>query len=215
MNRLTNKATFAPGADSAFGRAVIRDLTSSLAKVLDKLGILREDTDYHLIRASMVIIFFFFGYQKWFQYEASRLIPYISNGPLIFWLYPVFGVHGAVVFGRVRMDVRDALVPRILEQEFGHPRSARLNYHLHNDCHHHPLHARWLGCIGRRVPGHDRQRAFSYERCRASCRIILSAEAGCNESIAFRQRKARSQRMGTVPLSRQSLWQGTVRIVAA
>jgi len=98
MNRLTNKATSAPGADSTFGRAVIRDLISSLAKVLDKLGILREDTDYHLIRASMVIIFFFFGYQKWFQYEASRLIPYISNGPLIFWLYPVFGVHGATWF---------------------------------------------------------------------------------------------------------------------
>ena len=98
MNRLTNKATSAPSADSAFGRAVIRDLISSLAKVLDKLGILREDTDYHLIRASMVIIFFFFGYQKWFQYEASRLIPYISNGPLIFWLYPVFGVHGATWF---------------------------------------------------------------------------------------------------------------------
>ena len=98
MNRLTNKATSAPSADSPFGRAVIRDLISSLAKVLDKLGILREDTDYHLIRASMVIIFFFFGYQKWFQYEASRLIPYISNGPLIFWLYPVFGVHGATWF---------------------------------------------------------------------------------------------------------------------
>ena len=41
---------------------------------------------------------FLSGYQKWFQYEASRLIPYISNGPLIFWLYPVFGVHGATWF---------------------------------------------------------------------------------------------------------------------
>ena len=30
----------------------------------------------------MVIIFFFFGYQKWFQYEAQALIPYINNGPL-------------------------------------------------------------------------------------------------------------------------------------
>jgi uncharacterized membrane protein YkgB len=26
------------------------------------------------------------------------LIPYISNGPLIFWLYPVFGVRGATWF---------------------------------------------------------------------------------------------------------------------
>ena len=46
----------------------------------------------------MVIIFLFFGYQKWFQYEAQVLIPYISNGPLIFWLYPVFGIRGATRF---------------------------------------------------------------------------------------------------------------------
>jgi uncharacterized membrane protein YkgB len=46
----------------------------------------------------MVIIFLFFGYQKWWAYEAERLIPYISNGPLIFWLYPAFGVRGASWF---------------------------------------------------------------------------------------------------------------------
>jgi uncharacterized membrane protein YkgB len=98
MNRLTNKAIFARGTGSAFGRAVARDWILALAKVLDKLGILREDADYHLIRASMVIIFFFFGYQKWFHYEVERLIPYISNGPLIFWLYPALGMRGATWF---------------------------------------------------------------------------------------------------------------------
>src|SRR5437899_9919091 len=46
----------------------------------------------------MVIIFAFFGYQKWFQYEAQALIPYINNGPLISWLYPVFGLRGATYF---------------------------------------------------------------------------------------------------------------------
>ena len=46
----------------------------------------------------MVIIFFFFGYQKWFDYEAQALIPYISHGPLIFWMYPVFGIRGATLF---------------------------------------------------------------------------------------------------------------------
>jgi uncharacterized membrane protein YkgB len=46
----------------------------------------------------MVIIFLFFGYQKWFEYEAQALIPYISNGPLIFWMYPVFGIRGATYF---------------------------------------------------------------------------------------------------------------------
>jgi uncharacterized membrane protein YkgB len=41
----------------------------------------------------MVIIYFFFGYQKWFPYEAQNLIPFFKNGPLISWMYPVFGVQ--------------------------------------------------------------------------------------------------------------------------
>jgi uncharacterized membrane protein YkgB len=56
----------------------------SLIKILAKSGLLKEDLDYNLIRASMVIVFLFFGYQKWFEYEAEVLILYISNGPLIF-----------------------------------------------------------------------------------------------------------------------------------
>jgi uncharacterized membrane protein YkgB len=59
---------------------------------------LKKDLDYNLIRASMVILFLFFGYQKWFQYEVDVLIPYISNGPLISWMYPVFGIRGASTF---------------------------------------------------------------------------------------------------------------------
>src|SRR5262247_4750572 len=69
-----------------------------LVNALIKLGLLKEDLDYHLVRASMIIIFLFFGYQKWFEYEAQVLIPYISNGPLIFWMYPVFGIQGASWF---------------------------------------------------------------------------------------------------------------------
>src|SRR5882724_2058003 len=71
---------------------------NSLIKILTKFGLLKEDLDYHFVRASMVIIFLFFGYQKWFEYEAQGLIPYISNGPLIFWMYPVFGIWGATWF---------------------------------------------------------------------------------------------------------------------
>jgi len=55
---------------------------------LDKFWIFESDIDYHLMRASMVIIFLFFGYQKWWNYEAQVLIPYISNRPLISWMYP-------------------------------------------------------------------------------------------------------------------------------
>jgi len=72
----------------------MRFITSRLIK----LGILKDDLDYHFVRASMVIIFFFFGYQKWFNYEAQALIPYISHGPLIFWMNPVVGIRGATWF---------------------------------------------------------------------------------------------------------------------
>src|SRR5918999_674211 len=71
---------------------------NSLVKSLNRSGLLTTDLDYHLVRASMVIIFLFFGYQKWFEYEAEVLIPYINNGPLIFWLYPAFGIQGASWF---------------------------------------------------------------------------------------------------------------------
>ena len=69
-----------------------------LVGALIKLGILKNDLDYHLLRASMVITFLFFGYQKWFDYEAQALLPYIGHGPLIFWMYAVLGVRGATYF---------------------------------------------------------------------------------------------------------------------
>ena len=71
---------------------------NALTSILMRFGLLKEDLDYHLVRASMVFIFLAFGYQKWFEYEAQVLIPYISNGPLIFWMYPVFGIRVATWF---------------------------------------------------------------------------------------------------------------------
>jgi uncharacterized membrane protein YkgB len=71
---------------------------NALTSILNRFGLLKEDLDYQLLRASMVIIFLAFGYQKWWAYEAQVLIPYISNGPLIFWMYPVFGIPGASWF---------------------------------------------------------------------------------------------------------------------
>jgi uncharacterized membrane protein YkgB len=95
MNQLTTMFDGTTGESNGTRLPAPPSLMDSLARVSVRFGILTEDLDYHLIRASMVIIFLFFGYQKWFQYEADVLIPYISNGPLIFWLYPVFGVRGA------------------------------------------------------------------------------------------------------------------------
>jgi uncharacterized membrane protein YkgB len=67
----------------------------TLIRLLTNTVVLHGDLDYHFVRASMVIIYFFFGYQKWFDYEAQGLIPFFTHGPLIFWMYPVFGMKGA------------------------------------------------------------------------------------------------------------------------
>ena len=69
-----------------------------LINVLGHMRLLKGDLDNHLVRASMVIIYFFFGYQKWFNYEAQGLIPFFTHGPLIFWMYPVFGIKGSSYF---------------------------------------------------------------------------------------------------------------------
>jgi uncharacterized membrane protein YkgB len=50
-----------------------------------KPGILKHDIDY-LIRALMLVIFLFFGYQKGSEYKAQVLTPYVSHGSLISWI---------------------------------------------------------------------------------------------------------------------------------
>jgi uncharacterized membrane protein YkgB len=72
--------------------------TKILVRILTRSGLLASDFDYHLLRASMVIVFFFFGFTKWFQYGAEAMVPFISHGPFIFWLYPAFGFRGAARF---------------------------------------------------------------------------------------------------------------------
>jgi uncharacterized membrane protein YkgB len=109
------------------------------------MGILRDDLDYHLIRASMVIIFLFFGYQKWFEYEAQALVPYISHGPLIFWMYPVFGIRGATYF----LGVAEWLFGALLFAGFWNKklgsRRARFLLLLYCHKHHYPIYAGWFG----------------------------------------------------------------------
>ena len=71
---------------------------SSLIKFLARSRLFKGDLDLHLVRGSMILIFLLFGYQKWFEYEAQTLVPFIQNGPLTSWMYPVFGLHGASYF---------------------------------------------------------------------------------------------------------------------
>lgn len=90
---------FYPLESSCIERCKTGEMNANFVTTLmDRLGFLKKDLDYHLIRASMVIIYFFFGYQKWFDYEAQGLIPFFTHGPLIFWMYPVFGIRGSSFF---------------------------------------------------------------------------------------------------------------------
>jgi uncharacterized membrane protein YkgB len=128
-----------------------------------------------------VLIFLAFGYQKWFAYEAQVLIPYISNGPLIFWMYPVFGIRGASWFLGVSEWLFGALLPGILEQATRNLGSHRVDYHIRDDGHDHPVHAEWLGS-GCRISGDGRQRSLPDEGCRPLGSVDLLAETGCRAS---------------------------------
>jgi uncharacterized membrane protein YkgB len=100
-NSYTNKVGLASADSSGAGKGLVlafNEIMNLFIKILIRIGLLKKDLDYHLVRASMVIIYFFFGYQKWFAYEAQGLIPFISSSPLMFWMYPVFGIQGASWF---------------------------------------------------------------------------------------------------------------------
>src|SRR5919197_1194631 len=94
----------------------------SLINVLARSPLLKGDLDLHLVRGSMVLIFLLFGYQKWFEYEAQTLIPFISNGPLTSWMYPVFGLHGASYF----LGVSEWLTAALLLWGFWNPKAGVL-----------------------------------------------------------------------------------------
>src|SRR5262245_51846894 len=92
---------------------------NSLIKILARSRLLKGDLDLHLVRGSMVLIFLLFGYQKWFEYEVQGLVPFISNGPLTRWMYPVFGQHGASYF----LGVSEWLTAALLIWGFWNPKA--------------------------------------------------------------------------------------------
>src|SRR5262245_20091189 len=95
---------------------------NALVKILARSRLLRGDLDLHLVRGSMVLIFLLFGYQKWWEYEAQTLIPFISNGPLTSWMYPVLGLHGASYF----LGVSEWLTAALLLWGFWNPKAGIL-----------------------------------------------------------------------------------------
>src|SRR5262245_26800903 len=95
---------------------------NSLIKMLARSRLLKGDLDLHLVRGSMVLIFLLFGYQKWFEYEAQMLVPFISNGPLTRWMYPIFGLRGASYF----LGVSEWLTAALLIWGYWNPRAGIL-----------------------------------------------------------------------------------------
>jgi uncharacterized membrane protein YkgB len=95
---------------------------NALLKNLAESRLFKGDLDLHLVRGSMVLIFLLFGYQKWFEYEAQALVPFISNGPLTSWMYPVFGRDGASYF----LGISEWLTAALLIWGFWNPRAGIL-----------------------------------------------------------------------------------------
>jgi uncharacterized membrane protein YkgB len=95
---------------------------NSLIKWLAGSRLFKGDWDLHVVRGSMVLIFLLFGYQKWFEYEVQGLAPFIENGPLTAWMYPVFGHHGASYF----LGVSEWLTAALLIWGFWNARAGAL-----------------------------------------------------------------------------------------
>jgi hypothetical protein len=51
---------------------LINTALNPLVGILRRSGLLAQDLDYHIVRAAMVIMFFFFGYQKWWAYATMK-----------------------------------------------------------------------------------------------------------------------------------------------
>lgn len=163
--------------------SLLNEAIDWLVKLLAKTGLLKKDLDYNLLRASMVIIFLLFGYQKWFIYEAKVLIPYIGNDPFLSWMYPVFGIQGASwllgvsewIFGALlflgfwnkRLGVLGALGSTITFAV-----TVTIIPFMPNG---------WDPAAG--FPAYGRECSFPPERRGSFGSINLPAEAGCHESL--------------------------------
>lgn len=70
---------------------------NNILNLIGRSFLMKNDLDYHLLRASMVLIFLWFGYDKWFDVEIRDLIPLLTNAPLLSWTIPVLGVSGTSI----------------------------------------------------------------------------------------------------------------------
>src|SRR5215469_16872358 len=80
--------------------------------------------------------------------------------------------------------IQNFLAAGYQKEQVMNPRGPRFLLQLYSNKHHHSIHAGWLGCVGGRVSSHDRARCFPYEGSGSLCRILLSFERGCCQSLS-------------------------------
>ena len=114
------KLDIAAAMQSPHHAGTTKYLIGPLARTMTSLGLMARDLEYHLLRGAMVVIFLFFGFTKWHQYAAQVMIPFISNSPFIFWLYPAFGLRGAARFlGASEWTICALLYASFWDKRFG------------------------------------------------------------------------------------------------
>jgi uncharacterized membrane protein YkgB len=139
---------------------------------------LKRDLDYHFFRASMVIVFLFFGYQKWFDYEAQALVPYISHGPPLSWMYLVFGVRGATYFlGVAELVFATLLFAGFWNKKLGFLLLSVPVFHL-SQLLRSFLSYPMVGCVCRRFSGDDRKGCVSHEGLSPLGSVSIFGSAG-------------------------------------
>jgi uncharacterized membrane protein YkgB len=70
-------------------------------------------TGAFVLRYSLVFFLFFFGALKWTAAEARGIEGMVSHSPVLFWLYPIFGVQrGSEVIGVVELTIGVLILAR-------------------------------------------------------------------------------------------------------
>jgi hypothetical protein len=62
-----------------------------IVNILGRSGLLKRDIDYHVLRATMVLIFAWFGYDKWFESIIRSILSIITHGHGTRWVPPCEG----------------------------------------------------------------------------------------------------------------------------
>src|SRR5215471_7003209 len=72
-----------------------------------------RSTGAFVLRYSLVFFLLFFGALKWTAAEAKGIEPMVGHSPLLFWLYPAFGVQGgSEAIGSVELIIALLIVVR-------------------------------------------------------------------------------------------------------